>query len=106
MPLTTKMYFNNILYIGDEPKECLFVIEKFNTRLSEIEQTYKGWFDFRSTRYKVPVKLQHHIHYHFEGGIAVFKFRNENDIPEVIRNECFMACRNLAAEQLLYTSDC
>src|ERR1700730_14918250 len=101
-PITTRMLFNNILYIGDEPKECLSVIEKFNVCLSEIELHYEGWFSRRRTknRFADHDKLQHHIHYHFEGGIAIFKFRDEDELPAAIRKECLIACRNLAAGQL------
>ncbi len=104
LSFTTQMQFNNILYIGDEPKECLSIIEKFNSCLTEIEHIHKGWFDSGNAKYKYLVKLQHHIHYHFEGGIAIFKFRNENDLPEIIRNECIIACKNLAAEQFIDVS--
>jgi hypothetical protein len=106
MPFTNRMLFNNILYIGDEPKECLSIIEKFNIRLSEIEQKYEGWFSNRSANnsFAEHDKLQRHIHYHFEGGIAVFKFRNEEDLPAGIRKECLIACRDLAAGQLSYAS--
>jgi hypothetical protein len=92
--------FNNILYIGDDAKPCLEIIEKFNDRLADIEKMYSGWFGGQHG-----IKhdsLRHHIYYHFEGGIAVFKFRNEETIPEEIRNECRLACRSLASEQEFY----
>lgn len=92
--------FKNILYIGDEAKTCITIIEKFNGRLAQIETAYAPWFHNRNVENK-PVshdKLQYHIHYHFEGGIAAFKFRNEDELPAVIRNECFSACRDLASE--------
>jgi hypothetical protein len=94
--------FNNILYIGDEAKACLNIIEKFNCRLLEIERTYSAWFNNRGAITKLAHhdKLQHHIQYHFEGGIAVFKFKSEDDLPVIIRNECFTACKNLVAEQM------
>ncbi|HEY4323473.1 MAG TPA: hypothetical protein VGN20_05790 [Mucilaginibacter sp.] len=86
--------FNNILYIGDDAKPCLEIIEKFNDRLIEIEKMYSGWFGGKyGAKHD---KLRHHIYYHFEGGIAVFKFRNEEALPEKIRNECRLACRDLA----------
>lgn len=94
------MPFDNILYIGDEGKTCLTIIEKFNNRLHEIEETYAEWFDGRKGQFTAKDKLQHHIYYHFEGGIAVFKFRNEDEIPIDIREECFIACRSIAAGQL------
>ena len=89
--------FNNILYIGDDARPCLEIIEKFNDRLIEIEKMYSGWFGGR--HYTKHDKLRHHIYYHFEGGIAVFKFRNEEAIPAEIRNECLLACRDLAVGQ-------
>ncbi len=101
MYLTNWMYSNNILYIGDEAKACLGIIEKFNSRLSEIEHSYSGWFSTRTSNNHSywPDHLQYHIQYHFEGGIAIFKFRNGDDLPEVIRNECFAACKDLATEE-------
>ena len=96
--------FNNILYIGDEAKTCLAVIEKFNDRLLEIEKLYPGWFNERKGQLTMNDKLQHHIYYHFEGGIAMFKFRNEGELPARIRKECFKACRNIADEQLFSAS--
>ena len=104
VPLTNWMSFNNILYIGDEAKECLRVIEKFNERLHEIEQHYKGWFIINSNEFPANDKLQHHIQYHFEGGVAIFKFKNEEGLPDFIREECLIACRNLAFEQLCLAS--
>ena len=101
MLLTNWTSFNNILYIGDEAKDCINIIEKFNNCLLEIEQLYTGWFSERRSKnllYRHD-RLQNHIHYHFEGGIAVFKFRNEEELPAEIRNECIAACKNLAEEQ-------
>lgn len=96
--------FNNILYIGDEAKACIAVIEKFNARLLEIESHYAAWFNNRGNLSAVKDKLQHHIHYHFEGGIAIFKFKHDDDLPSIIRKECQIACKNLAAEQAFYLS--
>jgi len=48
--------------------------------------------------------MQHHIQYHFEGGIAIFKFKNEDELPAIIRNECLVACQALAFEQLFLKS--
>ena len=95
---TNPAFFNHILYIGDEPKVCLNIIEKFNKRLFEIEQMYAGWFYTRLpiNKYNIHDKLQNHIKYHFEGGIAVFKFRDEHSLPAIIRKECINACRDLA----------
>ncbi len=100
-PLTNWRSFNNILYIGDEAKACIAIIEKFNNSLLRIEQLYAGWFNNRRPKNGLAEhdRLQHHIHYHFEGGIAVFKFRDEDELPAAVRKECIMACRNLVAEQ-------
>src|SRR5260221_13524685 len=106
MPGSNWMPFNNILYIGDEAKDCIEIIEKFNNHLLEIEKMYLGWFNRRHSQNRLAKhdRLQYHIHYHFEGGIAVFKFRNEEELPENIRKECLMACRNVAADQTFYIS--
>lgn len=106
MPGLNWMPFNNILYIGEEAKDCIEVIEKFNNCLLQIEQTYSGWFNRQRSknRFVKHDRLQYHIYYHFEGGIAVFKFRNEEELPEDIRKECLMACRNVAADQLFNIS--
>jgi len=93
------MLYSNILYIGDEAKACLSVIEKFHSRLAVIERVYKSLF--ADGNFILPKKLQHYIQYHFEGGIAVFKFRNAGELPDTIRRACLLACRNLAAEQAL-----
>jgi len=104
--MINQMLYNNILYIGDEPRACLSVIEDFNNRLQEIELKHKEWFTNRNAT-NGPTgqdKLQRHIHYHFEGGIAVFKFKEDDDLPLQIRKECLVACQNLAEEQLYYAS--
>ena len=69
--------FSNVLYIGDEAKVCIGLIEKFNNCLQQIEQVYSGWFNERNSKNRLYPhdKLQHHIQYHFEGGIAVFKIQ-------------------------------
>jgi hypothetical protein len=105
-PLTTLMHFDNILYIGDEPGACLSAIEDFNSRLREIEYMYGDWFNSRNAKNRPAVqdRLQYHIHYHFEGGIAVFNFKNDDELPYHIRKECIIACKNLAEEQLFYAS--
>jgi hypothetical protein len=104
--LSYQLNFDNILYIGDEPKACLSVIEAFNNRLSQIEYMYEDWFISRSALHRPSVhdRLQYHIHYHFEGGIAAFKFKSDDDLPQHIRKECFAACKDLADEQLYYAS--
>lgn len=101
--LTNWNPFNNILYIGDEARACIKIIEKFNKKLQDIEHAYAGWFKSRSAKDRLARhdRLQYHIYYHFEGGIAAFKFKNEDDLPAFIREECFSACKTLAAEQLL-----
>jgi hypothetical protein len=104
IPYTNLMSFDNILYIGDEAKDCIEIIEKFSGRLKEIEQNYSGWFSNIDNELTINYKLQHHIQYHFEGGIAIFKFKNADDIPEVIRRECLVACKSLAIEQLFSAS--
>ena len=98
--------FNNILYIGEEHKECLSIIEKFNNKLLEIEHLHQKWFSYRRASNKLTLhdRLQYHIHYHFEGGIAVFKFKNEDELPYFIRKECLIACRNLVYSQLFCAS--
>lgn len=106
VPLTNWNPFNNILYIGDEAQACLKIIEKFNSRLLEIERAYSAWFSNRGakTKFARHDRLQHHIQYHFEGGIAAFKFKSEDDLPVIIRNECFTACKKLVAEQMRLVS--
>ncbi|MDB5008266.1 MAG: hypothetical protein JWQ84_494 [Mucilaginibacter sp.] len=98
--------FDNILYIGDEPKVCLSIIEDFNNRLNEIEYMYQDWFSGRTAtnRHAKHDRLQYHIHYHFEGGIVIFKFKNDDELPYYIQRECFNACKNLVEEQLFYAS--
>jgi len=92
--------FDNILYIGDEPKACINMMERFNERLAEIERNSPGLFSHNpsSIRLAKRDRLKHHIQYHFEGGIAIFKFRNADELPETIKNDCIAACRNLAIE--------
>ncbi len=102
-PLVNKTSFRNILYIGDEAKTCLSLIEKFNNRLLQIEHDYSGWFNQRNINKSLVDrdKLQHHIHYNFEGGVVVVKFREEDELPAFIRRECLNACQNIATEQML-----
>ncbi len=99
--LFNQLQFNNILYIGEEPKTCLSIIEEFNERLLTIERNYSSWFNNRRVKNRPGHdKLQYHIHYHFEGGIAAFKFKNNDDLPAQIQNECIIACKSLVEEQL------
>jgi hypothetical protein len=100
-PFANMITNNNILYIGDEPKDCLEIIEKFNTRLREIEQQHLTWCSDNKDQYATQYRLQRQIQYHFEGGIAVFKFKNEDEVPLVIREECIIACRDLVFEQMI-----
>jgi len=102
IPLTNWMPFSNILYIGDEAKDCIEIIEKFNDRLLEIEHHYSAWFG--NEKHAAHEKLQRHIQYHFEGGIAIFKFKHEEEIPAIVRNECITACRDIAFEHLFCLS--
>src|SRR3984957_17250688 len=102
--IADKLAYNNILYIGDNARECLKIIEKFTARLRKIEYLYAGLFDNNSDDQLPRPQLQHHIQYHFEGGIAIFRFKNEDDVPDFIRRECLVACRNLAFEQVFFAS--
>ncbi len=103
---TDELPYSNILYIGDEPRACLLAIEDFNNRLGEIEYKYGEWFNSRRVQNKPGKhdKLHYHIQYHFEGGIACFKFKNNDELPYCIRRECFIACKCLIDEQLYYAS--
>jgi len=38
--LAEKLAYNNVLYIGDNARECLRIIEKFTLRLRKIEIQY------------------------------------------------------------------
>lgn len=90
----------NILYIGDDHKLCLKIIEAFTERLSYIE------------RMLIPAVgsnpharcLQRNIRYHFEGGVAMFKFKNEGEIPGNVRNECLSACQDIAFKYALISN--
>lgn len=90
--------FGNILYIGDEPNICINVIEQFNSQLLEIENLYAGWFSTHFFKEKMSGTnhLQHFIKYHFEGGIAIFKFKSDDELPQFIKNECLYACKRIA----------
>jgi hypothetical protein len=92
--------FDNILYVGDEPKACINMMERFSERLVEIERDWLGRFSDRSASIRLAEhdRLKYHIQYHFEGGIAIFKFRNADELPETIKKECITACRTLAME--------
>lgn len=98
MSLTNACSFGNILYIGDEANICINVIEQFNSQLLEIENSNAGWFSRQSFNEKMAGanRLQHFIKYHFEGGIAIFKFKSDNELPQFIKNECLKACKRIA----------
>ena len=99
LSITDSAFFNNILYIGDEPAECINLIEKFNSQLLEIENSYSGWFSSHIFNNNIlgSNRLRHYIKYHFEGGIAIFKFKSDDELPQFIKNECLFACKNIAA---------
>jgi hypothetical protein len=99
-----KLAYKNILYIGDNANECLKIIEKFTARLRRIENLYAGQFGKNTDDQLFPMQLQQHIQYHFEGGIAIFRFRNEDDLPAIVRNECLVACQSIVFEQMLLSS--
>lgn len=99
-----KLVCNNILYIGDNAKDCLRIIERFTARLGKIETQYTGLFRENSDDHVARPRLQHHIQYHFEGGIAVFRFKNEDDLPATVRNECLVACQSLVFEQMFLST--
>lgn len=102
VPQNRDVSYNNVLYVGDEPKACITVIEKFNNLLQEIENMHKGWFISRYTQNKFSLRdrLQYHIHYHFEDGVVVFNFTDEDELPAHIRTECLNACKSLKMGQL------
>jgi hypothetical protein len=102
--LAEKLAYNNVLYIGDNARECLRIIEKFTLRLRKIEIQYGSLITNNTDENTYQLHLQHHIQYHFEGGIAIFKFKNEDELPAIIRNECLVACQALAFEQLFLKS--
>ena len=96
---TAGLPYGNILYIGDNGRECLAVIEKFTHSLHRIEKHYAHLIQYNSS-----FTLQRHIQFHFEGGIAIFRFKHEDQLPAIVRNECMVACQSLAFEQLVNAS--
>jgi len=94
--------YGNILYIGDNGRECLTIIEKFTRSLRKIENNYANLLKLTYPNLHHP--LQRCIQFHFEGGIAIFRFKDENQIPLEVRNECLVACQSLAFEQLVNAS--
>jgi hypothetical protein len=99
-----KLAYKNILYIGDSANECLKIIEKFTARLRKIENLYPDLFGKNRDDQLPSLHLQQHIQYHFEGGIAIFRFKNEDELPAIVRNECLVACQSLVFEQMLLSS--
>jgi hypothetical protein len=95
---------NNILYIGDNAKDCLRIIEKFTSRLNNIGRAYSKLFSNADDDVPGSNWLQHQVQFHFEGGIVIYRFRNEENLPTAIREECRLICRGLAFEQLFYAS--
>ena len=102
--LAENLAYNNVLYIGDNARECLKIIEKFTARLRKIENLYTGSFSKNNDDQFPCLQLQQHIQYHFEGGIAIFRFKNEDELPAIVRNECLVACQSLVFEQMLLSS--
>jgi len=102
--LAENLAYNNVLYIGDNPRECLKIIEKFTARLRKIENSYAGLSGENSDNQLHRLQLQQHIQYHFEGGIAIFRFKDEDQLPTTVRNECLVACQSLIFEQMLLSS--
>jgi len=96
--------YGNILYIGDDANVCLKIIEKFTHRILNIEENYAALIDDDASDRRVDHVLQRHIQYHFEGGVAIFKFKNEDQLPVAVRNECLVACRSIAFEHLFFNS--
>jgi len=96
--------FDNILYIGDDAGACLKIIERFTGCIHKIEENYEGLIHADQLAVIASHRLQHYIQYHFEGGIAKFRFKNEEELPAIVRNECLAACRSIAFEQLFFAS--
>jgi len=96
--------YNNILYIGDDAGACLKIIEKFTGCILQIEENYTWLINNTMEKQTINHWLQHQIQYHFEGGVAVFKFKNEEELPAIVRNECLSACKSIAFEQLFFAS--
>jgi hypothetical protein len=96
--------YGNILYIGDDANVCLRIIEKFTRRILKIEKHYASLIDTDRIDRGAHHGLQRHIQYHFEGGVAIFKFKNEDQLPVIVRDECLVACQSVAFEYLFFTS--
>jgi hypothetical protein len=96
-----RLAYNKILYIGEEAKDCLYMIEQFNNCLLGIEKQYTDWFLPRPAKHPFELhdKLKNYIYYHFEGGIAAFNFRHRDELPREIINECVAACAQITSYQ-------
>jgi len=102
-PLSDNYFsYNNILYIGDDARTCLDIIEKFTGCILQIEENYAWLVNNPMEKQTINHWLQHQIQYHFEGGIAIFRFKNEDELPAIVRNECVSACKSLAFERLIF----
>jgi hypothetical protein len=101
---TDDLTYNNILYIGDNAKDCLKIIEKFTGRVLSIEKHYAAVLNNDNVDNEINHPLQRNIQYHFEGGVVIFKFKREDEVPAIVQRECLVACRNIAFEQLIYAS--
>jgi predicted Fe-S protein YdhL (DUF1289 family) len=96
--------YNNVLYVGEDAGECLKIIERFTGCLRQIEENYSWLVSSIMTKQAINHWLQQQIQYHFEGGVAVFRFKNEEELPAIIRNECLAACKSVAFEHLIFAS--
>ncbi len=96
-----RVLYDNVLYIGDSAKDCLEVMCLFTHRLVEIENKHTDWFSGRPAKHRFDThdRLQHHIYYHFEGGVTVFKFRDADQLPNEILNDCINAAYSVSLEE-------
>ena len=104
LPFNNCFSYDNILYIGDDAGACLKIIEEFTGRILQIEENYSWLINNTMETRAINHWLQHQIQYHFEGGVAVFRFKNEELLPAILRNECISACKSLVFEQLIFAS--
>jgi len=96
--------FDNVLYIGEDAVACLEIIERFTGCIRQIEENYAWLVSNPMEKQIINHWLQHQIQYHFEGGVAVFRFKNEEELPVIIRNECLAACKSVVFEHLIFAS--
>ena len=101
-----KHFFNNILYIGDNATACRHIIELFKRALLEIEQAHYDWFSIRPTKSGLEThdRLWSYIHYHFEGDMAIFKFKRQEELPDKIVNDCIDACNKVALYETCFAA--